>query len=339
MQAIQEVKMEQSQNFRKVLIVLMLVFSLLFITACDYTKAGGEKKEEKQTDETSKANESDSTKKTNEGENKALTDDKSTAGLTDHPMVIKAEGALRLDLGRSSLPNKDYRVDYIDYDSFFENPSVDLSDERYADITKDGKVDWTIAEEREFAETPVVLELMEKITLDGKKVTLPMKFVDLGEEYAIFDKADFSWVTGDMHPFQIVDVKTNNKLISSSKGIYFNTKYLEILDDKDTLILTIGVNLEINAITYIYSNDLDIMSKKSLFVDGIGIGNTLNEVYDHFGHPMNIRNKDKYVPSIRFSSGKYSILLICKNNMYNPILRKEDKIIRNIVTGIGVWCN
>lgn len=317
--------------------MLILMFLVFFVTACDGTQTegnrDGENKYYTQTSEESKDKESSSIK---DNENKDMSVNKSSTSQAEHPMVIKSEGRLRLDLGMKTSPFKDNLVESIHYDNIFENDSVDYNNEKYADKTKDGKIDWTVIEKREFEETPKVMEFMERVTLDGKKVFLPMKFSDLGEEYSVFDKVDFSVVTEEMHPFQIVDITTNNKLSSASSGIFLDTKFFDILNNNNTLILNVGVSLKTNEINYLDTQTYNIISNKQLAIDGIGVGNTINEVYERFGVPTKIRNKDKYAPSIQYRYGEYYFSFGFAPTLYNPTQKKEDKVIKNTVTSVSV---
>lgn len=248
--------MQYEYKFRKVLIVLMLVFSISIITACENTKVEDEKKEKLgeivQTSENSKSVEKDTK---NEIDYSQFLKEP-ILGITDDPIVKKAEGALVLNLGVWRGPNFDLEVDYIDPEVFFFKPGMDLSDERYADVTKDGKVDWTISEKREFEENPSVLEMLDNITIDGEKATLPMKFSDLGEEYAIFDRADFSHVTEETHPFRVEDLVTKNQLMSSYKEIVKGLKGLELLDEQSYSVIKKHINIQIIILLAFYYNGL-----------------------------------------------------------------------------------
>lgn len=327
--------MKHKNNFRKVLIALMLVFSLFIITACDNTKVKDEKKDK--TAEVIKTSEKSESK---EKDTKSEIDysqflKEPILGITDDPIVKKAEGALVLNLGVWRGPNYDLEVDYIDPEVFFFKPSMDLSDEKYANKTKDGKVDWTIIEKREFEENPSVLEMLENITIDGKKVSLPMKFADLGEEYAIFDKADFSHVTEETHPFRVVDVVTKNQLMSSYKEIVKGEKGLELLDEQSHSIICMRIDMENNSIVCL-SSDGEYFSKKDIRVKGIGIGSTLNEVYEEFGMPTCIDNNDEIIPRIRYNFKNKSVMYMC----YPKIsVNKEDEkwVPKYTITGIAVY--
>lgn len=327
--------MQYEYKFRKVLIVLMLVFSISIITACENTKVEDEKKEKLgeivQTSENSKSVEKDTK---NEIDYSQFLKEP-ILGITDDPIVKKAEGALVLNLGVWRGPNFDLEVDYIDPEVFFFKPGMDLSDERYADVTKDGKVDWTISEKREFEENPSVLEMLDNITIDGEKATLPMKFSDLGEEYAIFDRADFSHVTEETHPFRVEDLVTKNQLMSSYKEIVKGLKGLELLGEQSYSVIKKHINMPNNNIASVLS-DGKYFSKKDIRVKGIGIGNTLNEVYDQFGLPTCIDNNNEVIPRIRYNFENKSVLFMCYPKVF---VNKKDENWgpKYTITGIAVY--
>lgn len=332
--------MKHKNNFRKVLISLMLIFSLLFLTACDKTKDGGETIEGNKTSENNK-NKSISYIDNKEEIDAADFSELSTEqvfGLMDHPMVIKADGALKLDLGYRADISQDFIVDYIDYNSFFENPSADLSDERYADVTKDGKVNWSIPEIQEFPENSRLAEMLENITIDGKKVSLPMKFSDLGEEYAIFDQVDFSAATEKMHPFQIIDIKTKNKLLSGYKEINNRIKGYLLLNNKDELIISVLINMDSQYIVGLSTVRSNLFILKNVKIDNIGSGNTLNEMYEKLGCPTKIDNHNSLIPTVGYYSDNMGIQFYLEPEMYHSINKVEySKVIKNVITGITLY--
>ena len=54
--------------------------------------------------------------------------------------------------------------------------------------------------------------MFSKITLDGKKITLPMEFKNLGAEFAGFSKFDFIKLSSDMSPLIIENTSNKTKL-------------------------------------------------------------------------------------------------------------------------------
>ena len=49
---------------------------------------------------------------------------------------------------------------------------------RYADKTPDGKISWNVSKDTNYDLAPVTMEMMKKLTLGGKKITLPTTFAN-----------------------------------------------------------------------------------------------------------------------------------------------------------------
>lgn len=62
---------------------------------------------------------------------------------------------------------------------------------RYADKTPDGKISCTVSKDTNYDLTPVAMEMMKKLTLGGKKITLPTTFASIGANYGEFDNFDY----------------------------------------------------------------------------------------------------------------------------------------------------
>ncbi len=197
--------------------------------------------------------------------------------------------------------NSDYKVPYIDYDAFFlkdgeENPTSG----RHADITEDGAINWNVEETVRLDYTPIAKDMLSKVTLDGKKIVFPIKFEDIDKEFSVFDKIDFTKLTDDMYPFTITDVKTNNKIFAFSPHGE-DTRIVHILNKNNVPLLAVEINLKKNIITGLSNEDAPYMTIKNLAVDGIGVGNTLNEAYKKFGVPKTYRPKTSALPVMAYS--------------------------------------
>ncbi len=59
-----------------------------------------------------------------------------------------------------------------------------------------------------------VLQMLDKVTLNGKPVVLPFKLSDLGEGYS-FDKNDVSVYEKDGNTYAYTDLLYNNKMITT----------------------------------------------------------------------------------------------------------------------------
>lgn len=264
-------------------------------------------------------------------------------GSPEEAMLKDAGGELVLEKGYIDHYNVDYKFPYVDYGELFlymgeEQPTTG----KYANVTPDGKVDWRVGK-KEYDETPIAMEMVNKITVDGKAFHLPASFKDIGEEYAIFDKVDFTKVTEDMYPFVIRDMKTGNKVevINDLLGVHLVAK---ILDGDNTQIISIGINMKDNNISYISSYGVDIgahiMSIKEVKVDGVGVGNTLNEVYKKFGVPHKVYSNE-VMPKIDYeykdeNNIAYKISFVFRYEMYDYRFEQEKPVRNNVITSVFV---
>ncbi len=247
--------------------------------------------------------------------------------------------------------NEYYNVDYIDYDEFFlkdgeEQPTTG----RYSNITSDGKVRWDLSKEEikkylnSSYDNPKIVEFFDKITVNGKKITLPCKFSDISEEYAIFDKVDFTMIGERMFPFTITDKDTSNKVYGQRySDILKPTHAIELIDKNNSFIATMYVNFKENNIDGISTSSFRGLSQIDLRIDGIGVGNTLNEVYDKFGMPCIFDSKDSiyqnlYYPYTDVMGKKYEISFYYLNKVKNFKKMEEGIVRNNLITGVSVSC-
>ncbi len=173
---------------------------------------------------------------------------------------------------------------YIDYDEIFlKEGEEEISTGRYSDITADGKIDWSI-ENQWFRENNIQEDMMSKIRIGGRELRFPCRFKDLGEEYAVFDKVVFSSINKTMFPFVISEKSSGTKYDSSlyNEGVYYDLGYL--INRNDKILIGVCVDFKTGEIVGL-SSSFCLSAQLEFKVDGIGIGNTLNEMYDKLGVP------------------------------------------------------
>lgn len=169
----------------------------------------------------------------------------------------------------------------------------------YADTTPDGKVNWN--EENDYETVgPKAEEISKNITLDDKKITLPMTFSDLGEQYAEFNNVDFSKLNNDMAPIIIENTKNKmNMLIlnidampmNATMGFDQEAVIVDLLGG-GTHKISVGINLKDKKIITLSTNGASFSSERNLKVNDIGVGNTFNEMYAKFGNPVKIQKNE-----------------------------------------------
>ena len=100
----------------------------------------------------------------------------------------------------------------VDYDEMFTGPNGERqkTDGKYATVTKDGLVRWD-QENKQYEQTPQVMEMMKKVTVDGIPVSLPMQFEDITKinpDYKKLTSIDCKKIIKDGGMEDIEDKKT-----------------------------------------------------------------------------------------------------------------------------------
>ena len=199
----------------------------------------------------------------------------------------------------------------------------------YADTTPDGKVNWNEENDYETV-SPKAEEISKNITLDDKKITLPMTFSDLGEQYAEFNNVDFSKLNNDMAPIIIENTKNKmNMLIlnidampmNATMGFDQEAVIVDLLGG-GTHKISVGINLKDKKILSIGTNGASFSSEKDLKINGIGVGNTFNEMYAKFGNPVKIQKNEMGHYTDTMAMYAYTDE---KGNMYGAYFVHSDK--------------
>ena len=199
----------------------------------------------------------------------------------------------------------------------------------YANTTPDGKVNWNEENDNETV-SPKAEEISKNITLDDKKITLPMTFSDLGEQYAEFNNVDFSKLNNNMAPIIIENTKNKmNMLIlnidampmNATMGFDQEAVIVDLLGG-GTHKISVGINLKDKKILSIGTNGASFSSEKDLKVNDIGVGNTFNEMYAKFGNPVKIQKNEMGHYTDTMAMYAYTDE---KGNMYGAYFVHSDK--------------
>ncbi len=169
---------------------------------------------------------------------------------------------------------------------------------KYANATPDGKVQWNVEKEYKLSFTDAE-GISKNITLDGKKVSFPMEFSVLGQKYAEFANVDFSKFKQDMIPIIVENTKNKMKMliIDTDPDGYSNLDYvgykqkmiLADLYEEGKNSICVGIDTNDKKIVGLVSGGAGIISKRDLKINGIGVGNTFNEMYAKFGAPAMVQ--------------------------------------------------
>ncbi len=248
--------------------------------------------------------------------------------------------------------NNKYMVDYINYDEIFlgEN-EIETFSGRYSNQTADGKMKWEFEKDYTVVKTIIKdrqeFSLHDKFTIGGKKITFPCKFSDLGEEYAIFDKVDFNKINKKVCPFILKDKKTG--VMVYIDDYYINLGgfgFVALYGKNNTYVADLIVKYKDGTISWIDASSEDVFSLIDLRIAGIGVGSSLNEVYEVLGMPNNIGIKRSNLPTLEYkfisnnnSKRTYSINIYCDEDMYDFRYDNEHVVRNNVVTGIDIRSN
>ena len=225
---------------------------------------------------------------------------------------------------------------------------------RYANTSPDGKVQWNIEKEYKLSFTDAE-GISKNITLDGKKVSFPMKFSALGQKYAEFANVDFSKFNKNMIPIIVENTKNKMKMLITDTEIE-KDDILIAMEYKQKVILAnfyeevkniIGVAIDTNdkKIMGLISKVWGMTNKRDLKINGIGVGNTFNEMYAKFGTPGIIQ-------IVKMEKSVYTIVTYVyvdeKGNMWDAYFANKDKIYinkkyvktkPNVITEVIITCN
>ncbi len=302
--------MSNYYRFKIIVLIIILIISSLLLSSCDKTK---EKAVAKTKNEVVKNDQSDNTK------------DKS----------IMMDFGENLVYEHHPLERVISKISYIDHDKFFLKEGEKQPKEGiYANKTSDNKINWVNEDNnKDFVNTPKDIKTIEKLTLNGKKVKLPMKFSDFGKAYSSFDKVNFSKVTKKMYGNHIrsIDSDTKVALLGSSKVSLFNSKN-EFLTD--LIVSETGKIIKIGSTKGASYTNIPLLDIR---FDGIGVGNTLNEMYEKLGKP-----------SWHFASGRsisyfykdgdnvYSLKISYKPEIYDNNSGRHITVRNNVITNVSI---
>ena len=172
---------------------------------------------------------------------------------------------------------------------------------KYSDLTPDKRINWS--EFAYYAKGDIpgrvkgykkkTLDMMKKLTLGGKKLSLPITFDALGKEYKEFKHVDYLKLTNDMEAITIKNLK--NGYFAQARISDFRSNKSEKRKDfdifmdmysKDNFLFGFTMDARDKKITALESSGRGLYpGGEELKVDNIGVGNTFNEMYAKFGEP------------------------------------------------------
>ena len=115
---------------------------------------------------------------------------------------------------------------------------------------------------------------------------------------------------------------------------------MSLLDSENKFLIGIELNMLNNDILGL--NNSMLLSTKELKVDGIGVGNTFNEMYEKFGKPNIINeSKDKEIITVVYSDmdnkkNNYVIAFKHRTKIDNPKTRQKQDTKPNVITDVSI---
>lgn len=239
--------------------------------------------------------------------------------------------------------NEYQEIPYLKYEEVFEDKNNKQISEKYSNTTPDGKINWTAIKGEVYEITPIVNDMFKNITLDGKKVSLPMSFAELGKEFRDFKNIDVSGLTDDIAPVSFTNSDSNTLYIKKfapyPKVPKWNV-FMSLFNKEHQLLIALELNMQ-DKMIYGLNNNL-FLSTKELKIDDIGVGNSFNEMYEKFGKP-NVINASEDGQSILvgysdFDSkgNNYIIYFTHRAKINNPKTKQKENTKPNVITDVSI---
>lgn len=201
----------------------------------------------------------------------------------------------------------------------------------------------------DYVDVPKTLEMIKQVKIDGRKVDFPLKKENLRQinpNYQIFESLDYSLLENIKDGTAIEDSKTGYVM---QRNLCFLHMYHKGVD-----LCELHVDFLNKQIEGIKNANTFTMYKSDIRVNGIGRGNTFNEMYEIFGIPS-VVDYTEYSRSVRYiytakgRDGKavfYRIEFERDHLMFNPNLGKEYARAKgwshsrnNVITGVNIICD
>jgi hypothetical protein len=252
----------------------------------------------------------------------------------------------------------DYGTDYLINVVLSEEREKILKDDgqtstgKYADITPDKKVRWDKDNFSYNQSKSKVKDIFNKISFNGKKISVPISFDDLGDEYKEFSKVDFSIINESMKKVSIENIKNKYKFFaiyvegSTDEKANIKTEPFISVDVMrgDEYIAELYLDVKDNTISKLSSEYAGTLSSSDIRVDGIGVGNTFNEMYAKLGTPESVftfKDHKSVIYSYLDDLGNtYSIEFLHYNKLTTAFVQNNFIYIEtkpNIITSVKIY--
>lgn len=224
---------------------------------------------------------------------------------------------------------------------------------KYADITPDKKVRWDENVFNYNQSRNKENDVLNKISFNGKKISVPILLDDLGDEYKEFSKVDFSKINESMKKVSIENIKNKYKFFAIYiKGTADKKKNIQsdpfiVIDVMrgDEYIAELYLDVKDKTISKLSSNISNTLLSSDIRVDDIGVGNTFNEMYAKLGTPESVFTSRDY-KSVIYSylddlGNNYRIEFLHYNKLTTVFVQNNFIYIEtkpNIITSVEIRC-
>lgn len=235
--------------------------------------------------------------------------------------------------------------------AILQNNNGQTATGKYAYITNDKKIRWDKPAYYEYS--PRVAEMIEQITLNGKSITIPTTIENLGREYKEFSRVDYSKLKG-MRDILIKNTNNNYKFLA----VYLDGSNMEpkievdpfvaitVMKDNEYLMNLNWIVKDKNIQKISTGTFPNSIGSADIRVEGIGVGNTFNEMYEKFGTPHAIYvSEDEITVCYAYEdkSGNYYDITFNHNKKF----RSDYKFLvydyletkPNIITSVEIYYN
>lgn len=208
-------------------------------------------------------------------------------------VIEKSNDFLITNITKEQFYKHKYEIDIdgttVDYMKLIYTEKNKKLGEKYSNVTRDGKIRWNEKKNKTFYEKAVEKNFDKLVTVDDKKIDMPIKFKHIGNAYSTFDNLNFTKILKNKSKYiKIVDIKTSKYILIEK--LNNDIASIDLFDKNNFYVTTVlfDTRRDTNVILMGFERR-SIIGKINVKFDNIGIGNTLSEMYDKLGTPSSIR--------------------------------------------------
>jgi|GEM_PF-4175849 lipoprotein len=237
---------------------------------------------------------------------------------------------------------------FLEFDKVFYKGKKHFGEEKYSDITQDGKILWKQKQDIIYNKNFINKNIFDFIRINGKNKKIPINFSELSSEFSNFDSIDWKKVKikydkidkNNKISLKVIDKKYKNQILfefikSDKEDLIFGELF-----DKDNIYIC---DFFIKNNEIIRLENKDFLGKMDIKINVIGIGSTLNEMYNYLGMPNSVKSDAeglKIQYKLYNSNEVFIITFYAYTNNLSDFLNKRNKNVLktypNIIDGISI---